>query len=81
WLRGAIPPGYKPRLLALLALGGLQGAIGWWMVSSGIVHDVKVSHYRLAVHLLVALTTLAGVVWTALDLRAFGAGQPRARLR
>lgn len=81
WLRGAIPPGYKPRLLALLALGGLQGAIGWWMVSSGIVHDVKVSHYRLSVHLLVALTTLAGVVWTALDLRGLAAGQPRARLR
>jgi cytochrome c oxidase assembly protein subunit 15 len=46
WLRGQIPAGYKPRLLALLALGGLQGAVGWWMVKSGIVHDVKVSHYR-----------------------------------
>ncbi|WP_408588924.1 COX15/CtaA family protein [Novosphingobium sp.] len=80
WLRGAIPAGYKPRLLALLALGGLQGAIGWWMVKSGIVHDVKVSHYRLAVHLVVALVTLAGVVWTALDLRALAKGQPRARL-
>jgi cytochrome c oxidase assembly protein subunit 15 len=80
WLRGAIPPGYKPRLLALLALGALQGAVGWWMVKSGIVHDVKVSHFRLAAHLLVALTTLAGVVWTMLDLRAFARGEPRARL-
>ena len=80
WLRGQIPAGYKPRLLALLALGGLQGAVGWWMVKSGIVHDVKVSHFRLAAHLLVALTTLAGVVWTMLDLRALDRGEPRARL-
>ena len=80
WLRGAIPAGYKPRLLALLALGALQGAVGWWMVKSGIVHDVKVSHFRLAAHLLVALTTLAGVVWTMLDLRALARGEPRARL-
>ncbi len=81
WLRGAIPPGYRLRLIALLALGGLQGAVGWWMVSSGIVHDVKVSHFRLAAHLLVALTTLAGVVWTLLDLRSHARGLPPARLR
>ena len=80
WLRGQIPAGYKPRLLALLALGALQGAVGWWMVKSGIVHDVKVSHFRLAAHLLVALTTLAGTVWTMLDLRALARGEPRARL-
>lgn len=80
WLRGAIPNGYKPRLLALLALGALQGAVGWWMVKSGIVHDVKVSHFRLAAHLLVALTTLAGVVWTMLDLHALARGEPRAKL-
>lgn len=81
WLRGAIPAGYKPRLVALLALGALQGVIGWWMVKSGIVHDVKVSHFRLATHLLVALTTLGGVIWTALDLVALAKGQRRARLR
>ncbi|WP_298189806.1 COX15/CtaA family protein [Novosphingobium sp.] len=80
WLRGQIPAGYKPRLLALLALGALQGAIGWWMVKSGIVSDVKVSHFRLAAHLLVALTTLAGVIWTMLDLRALARGERRARL-
>lgn len=80
WLRGQIPAGYKPRLLALLALGALQGAVGWWMVKSGIVHDVKVSHFRLAAHLLVALTTLAGVTWTMLDLRGLARGEPRARL-
>ncbi|HKX78609.1 MAG TPA: COX15/CtaA family protein [Novosphingobium sp.] len=80
WIRGTIPAGYKPRLLALLALGGLQGAVGWWMVSSGLSQDVKVSHYRLAVHLLVALTTLGGLVWTALDLQGPGRGRPGARL-
>ncbi len=82
WLRGAIPAGYKPRLVALLALGGFQGAIGWWMVSSGLGAgaDVKVAHYRLAAHLLVALVTLGGLVWTALDLRALSRGEPRARL-
>lgn len=82
WLRRTIPLGYKPRLLALLALGGLQGTIGWWMVSSGLTPEAldRVSHFRLAAHLLVALTTLGGLVWTALDLIALKKGEPRARL-
>lgn len=63
-----IPRGYGPRLLALLALGGLQGAIGWWMVVSGLSVRTDVSHVRLAVHLSAALLILGGVVWTALDL-------------
>ncbi|MCZ8320501.1 MAG: COX15/CtaA family protein [Novosphingobium sp.] len=80
WINGAIPKGYHGRLLALLALGGLQGTIGWWMVSSGLSADVRVSHFRLATHLLVALFTMAGLIWTALDLRALARGEPRARL-
>jgi heme a synthase len=80
WVKGRIPAGYKPRLLALLALGGLQGAIGWWMVSSGLTQDVKVSHFRLTAHLMVALVTLGALVWTALDLRALARGKPPARL-
>ena len=82
WLRGAIPPGYKLRLLGLLALGGFQGFIGWWMVSSGLDAgaDVKVAHYRLAAHLLTALVTLGALVWTALDLRALARGEKSARL-
>lgn len=82
WLRGAIPTGYKPRLLGLLALGLLQGAVGWWMVKSGLhgTADVKVSHFRLAVHLGLALSALAYAVWTALDLRALARGEASARL-
>ncbi len=67
-LKRAIPHGYGPRLLILLALGGFQGAIGWWMVASGLVDRTDVSHYRLAVHLLTALFIAAMLVWTALDL-------------
>ena len=69
WVKHAIPAGYKPRLLALMALGGLQGTIGWWMVSSGLSARTDVSHYRLAVHLLTALFILGGLVWTSLDLK------------
>lgn len=70
WLRRQIPSGYHGRLLALLALGGLQGAIGWWMVSSGLSLRTDVSHFRLAVHLLTALFIMGGLIWTALDLKA-----------
>lgn len=68
-VRRQIPRGYGGRLVALLALGGLQGAIGWWMVKSGLSVRTDVAHTRLAAHLLIALFTLAGIVWTALDLR------------
>ncbi|MEI6485624.1 MAG: COX15/CtaA family protein [Sphingomonadales bacterium] len=69
WLRRQIPAGYKPRLIALFALGGLQGAIGWWMVASGLVNRTEVAHERLAIHLANALLIMAGCLWTALDLR------------
>jgi heme a synthase len=79
--RRAIPAGYGPRLVALLALGGLQGAIGWWMVTSGLSVRTDVSHYRLAVHLLTALFIIGGLIWTALDLLALardGSARPAA---
>ncbi len=70
WVRGAIPAGFKPRLVALLALGGLQGLFGWLMVQSGLVGDMTdVSHFRLSLHLLTALLLLGGLVWTARDMR------------
>ncbi|HTG37480.1 MAG TPA: COX15/CtaA family protein [Sphingomonas sp.] len=68
WFRGRIPAGYHPRLLALLALGAAQGAVGWWMVASGLVERTDVSHFRLAAHLMLALFILGGLVWTARDL-------------
>ena len=80
WLRGMVPPAFRLRLIAILALGGLQGLVGWWMVSSGLTHDVKVSHLRLATHLGLALTTLAALVWTALDLRLYARTGRTARL-
>lgn len=80
WIRGAIPQGYKARLVALLALGGLQGVFGWFMVRSGLAGTMTdVSHFWLSIHLLTALFTLGGLIWTALDLRRHAAGGARAR--
>ncbi|MFZ9200446.1 MAG: heme A synthase [Paracoccaceae bacterium] len=60
----AIPPGWTGRLLGLGALGGLQGAIGWWMVSSGLVGEqVDVKSYRLATHLGLAFIILGVIAW------------------
>lgn len=83
WARRTIPLGYRLRLVALTALIGLQGTIGWLMVHSGLTPDAldRVSHFWLGAHLVTALFTLGGMVWTALDLRALGkGGRPPARL-
>ncbi len=80
WAAGMVPFWLKPRLVALLALGGLQGAIGWWMVTSGLVERTDVSQYRLAIHLTLAFLILAYIAWLyarlspALEPRT-GAGQ------
>ena len=55
------------RCAVLLALGGLQGLIGWWMVSSGLSERVDVAPERLAVHLGLALAIFMGLIWTALE--------------
>ena len=68
WWRGALDAHLKPRLLALLVLGGLQGALGWAMVASGLVDRPAVSHYRLAAHLLLAIVLYAYTVWLILEL-------------
>src|SRR5256885_7849389 len=70
WLSGRLSPWLKPRLLALLVLGGLQGALGWAMVASGLVDRPSVSHYRLAAHLLLAVALYAYTVWLVLELGA-----------
>ena len=80
WKR-AIPPGYGSRLAALAALVVLQGAIGWWMVASGLIDRPDVSHIRLAIHLLTALLFFSGLIWTALDLRGYARNPEMAPAR
>jgi cytochrome c oxidase assembly protein subunit 15 len=77
WARGAVPRGLAPRLLGLLALGGLQGFVGWYMVQSGLSERVDVSQYRLAMHLGLAVAIFAAAWWLALGIgrrQALGAG-------
>jgi cytochrome c oxidase assembly protein subunit 15 len=62
--RGAFNAELKRRLWLIFGLGALQGAVGWWMVASGLSQRVEVSQYRLAVHLLLALVIFAAIVWT-----------------
>ena len=76
--RRRIPRGYSWRLFAIFALICLQGTFGWLMVRSGLTHRTEVAPGWLATHLLTALFTLAGMVWTALDLRRL-ARDPTAR--
>lgn len=66
--RGRLRPGLGGKLSGLLALGALQGAIGWYMVSSGLVDRVEVSEYRLALHLFTALLIFGLLLWTAFGL-------------
>ena len=64
--RGRIPPNRRAGLWTILALGALQGAIGWWMVASGLADRVEVSQYRLATHLVLACLIYVAVVWTGI---------------
>jgi cytochrome c oxidase assembly protein subunit 15 len=84
WLawRRAIPKGYGWKMVGLLALGGAQGLLGWYMVMSGLSQRTDVSHFRLAAHLLLALAIMGALIWVALDLRRLAAtGEDRpARL-
>ncbi|RVD53082.1 COX15/CtaA family protein [Mesorhizobium sp. M7A.F.Ca.ET.027.03.2.1] len=67
WATRRIERGLGAKLVGILLLGGLQGAIGWWMVASGLVDRVSVSQYRLATHL-----TLAALIFTATMVVARG---------
>jgi cytochrome c oxidase assembly protein subunit 15 len=78
WWKRAIPSGYGWKLGGILALGALQGAIGWWMVASGLVDRPEVSHVRLAIHLITALLIFAAMLWVAGDMRGL-ARNPEAR--
>ncbi|EUB94971.1 Heme A synthase [Rhizobium sp. CF080] len=63
WLTGRIEKRLRGPLVGLLALGGFQGFIGWWMVSSGLTKLVSVSQYRLATHLVIACLIFAACIW------------------
>jgi len=63
--RGWIEPALKWRLWLIFALGAAQGAIGWWMVVSGLAGRVDVAQERLAIHLTMACVILVAVVWTS----------------
>ena len=67
-LKGWLTPRLTWRLAGILALGALQGIIGWWMVRSGLADRPDVSQYRLTIHLIVALIILAGLFYLALSL-------------
>lgn len=68
-LRRQIPTGWTGRLVLIGALGGAQGAIGWWMVSSGLAGSMTdVASYRLAIHLGLAFVILGFIAWSILLL-------------
>ena len=66
-IRRELPRRLIVRCVGLFILGGLQGAVGWWMVASGLVDRVSVAPERLAIHLGLAFALLGALVWTALD--------------
>ncbi|MEO8849055.1 MAG: COX15/CtaA family protein, partial [Casimicrobiaceae bacterium] len=66
--RRRIPSGYAKPLAAIFVLGGLQGALGWYMVQSGLVDDPRVSQFRLTAHLGLAVLLFAAMLWTAMSL-------------
>jgi len=80
--RGGLGSDLKRRLWLIFGLGALQGAVGWWMVASGLSERVEVSQYRLATHLVLALLIFAGIIWTLRRLteqRSFAAS-PRLKV-
>jgi cytochrome c oxidase assembly protein subunit 15 len=80
--RGALGAELKRRLWLIFGLGALQGAVGWWMVASGLTQRTEVSQYRLAAHLILALVIFAAIVWTVrrMQVRPAAAAAPRLKL-
>jgi cytochrome c oxidase assembly protein subunit 15 len=79
--RGFVAPSLRPRLWFIFALGALQGAVGWWMVASGLADRVEVSQYRLATHLILACLIYVALLWTAWRLPGNITAAPPARIR
>src|ERR1700674_5558312 len=80
--RGVLSSDLRRRLWLIFGLGALQGAVGWWMVASGLSQRVEVLHYRLAAHLVLALFIFASIVWTLRRLadRPPSAASPRLKI-
>jgi len=82
WVRGQLDRPLKWKLAGIFVLGGLQGAMGWYMVKSGLVDDPRVSQFRLTAHLGLALLIFAAMFWVAHGLlRPAASGAPRALRR
>jgi heme a synthase len=82
WLAGRVERRLRLPLLGILALGGFQGFIGWWMVSSGLVERTEVSQYRLATHLVIACLIFAACMWICRGLSPHsGEAAPTKRSR
>ena len=79
--RGAFWSDLRRRLWLIFGLGALQGAVGWWMVASGLSERIEVSQYRLATHLVLALLIFAAIVWTLRGLTERPRPVVAARLR
>jgi cytochrome c oxidase assembly protein subunit 15 len=79
--RGVLSADLKRKLWVIFALGGLQGAVGWWMVSSGLTERVSVSQYRLAIHFMLALLIFSAIVWTLRRLQVRPALAAPSRLK
>ena len=79
--RGWIPRPTQMRLWAIFALGAFQGAVGWWMVSSGLAVGIAVSQYRLAFHLTLACLIYSAIVWTSQQLLPRPPIESNARVR
>jgi len=79
--RGMLGAELKRRLWLIFGLGALQGAVGWWMVASGLTQRVEVSQYRLATHLVLALLIFAAIVWTLRRLADRPQLAPHPRLK
>jgi cytochrome c oxidase assembly protein subunit 15 len=80
-LRRRIPEGYGWKFAAIFVLGGLQGAMGWYMVQSGLVDDPRVSQFRLTAHLGIALAIFAAMLWAGMSLVATELAKHGARQR
>ena len=79
--RGALGAELKRRLWLIFGLGALQGAVGWWMVASGLTQRTEVSQYRLAAHLILALVIFAAIVWTVRRMKVRPVATPLPRLK